>query len=82
MLNYTLAPFAGHIRCPTLVCSAEGDDISASGSELDAALTCEHEHIRFTATDGAADHCESGARLLYHALTFNWLDRYLHPRSA
>ncbi len=77
--DYTLAPYAGQITCPTLVCSADGDDISASAPEFVAALTCEHDHIRFTALDGADDHCEAGARVLYHALTFDWLDRHLSP---
>ncbi len=25
--------------------------------------------------DGAADHCEAGARTLHHAVSFGWLDR-------
>ena len=77
--DYTLAPHAPRITCPTLVCSAEGDDISASAGQLADALTCAHEHLVFTALDGADDHCEAGARVLYHALTFDWLDRHLMP---
>jgi alpha-beta hydrolase superfamily lysophospholipase len=77
--RFTLAPYAAKIQCPTLVCNADGDDISASAPELVAALTCEHEHLQFTDTDGAADHCEAGARVLYHARTFDWLDRHLTP---
>ncbi len=77
--DYTLAPYAARITCPTLVCNADGDDISASAPELVAALTCEHDGLTFTVLDGAADHCEAGARVLYHALTFDWLDRRLAP---
>jgi alpha-beta hydrolase superfamily lysophospholipase len=80
--EFTLAPYAGQITCPTLVCSADGDDISASADQLAEALTCEHQHLHFTGTDGAADHCEAGARLLYHALTFGWLDQQLHPEQT
>ena len=79
--EFTLAPYAPLISAPTLLCSAEGDDISASAGQLTAALTCEHEHLHFTDQDGAADHCEAGARVTYHALTFAWLDRILRPRA-
>jgi alpha-beta hydrolase superfamily lysophospholipase len=77
--DYTLKPYAPKIECPTLVCNADSDDISASAPQLVAALTCEHDFITFTAADGADDHCEAGARTLYHALTFDWLDRRLLP---
>lgn len=75
--DYTLAGHADKITCPTLVCNAEGDDISASAPQLAAALTCPHELITFTAADGADDHCEAGARQLFHARTFGWLDDVL-----
>ena len=80
--DFTLAEHAPKITCPTLVCSADGDDISASAGQLTQALTCPHEHLRFTAADGAADHCEAGARVLYHTLTFDWLDRQLQPHLS
>lgn len=79
--DFTLAPYASKIACPTLVCSAAGDDISASAGQLVDGLTCEHEHLVFTDSDGAADHCAAGARVLYHALTFGWLDRHLQPQQ-
>jgi hypothetical protein len=37
--------------------------------------------FRFTATEGAGDHCEAGVRTLYHARSFGWLDRMLAPDS-
>ncbi|MEI6621272.1 MAG: alpha/beta fold hydrolase [Actinomycetes bacterium] len=79
MREYTLKGFAERITCPTFVCNAEGDDISASAPRLVAALTCEHEFVTFTSAEGAGDHCESGARLLYHARSFGWLDALLRP---
>ena len=39
-----------------------------------AALTCPHEFVTFTAAEGAGDHCEAGARLLYDARSLGWLD--------
>lgn len=77
--DFTLKGFAEKITCPTLVTYAEGDDIGASAPELFDALTCEKEIILFTAAEGADQHCETGARQLYHARTFGWLDALLEP---
>jgi hypothetical protein len=76
---YSLAGRAAAITCPVLVCDAGGDDISASAPQLAAALTGEKEYIHFTAAEGAGDHCEAGARTLYHARSFGWLDQLLRP---
>jgi hypothetical protein len=64
---------------PSWVCNAEGDDISASAPQLVDAMTCEKTYVHFTAAEGAGDHCEQGARALYHARSFAWLDELLHP---
>jgi alpha-beta hydrolase superfamily lysophospholipase len=77
--EYSLKDHAARITCPVLVCDAEGDDISASAPQLAAALTCEKHYIHFTAAEGAGDHCEAGARILYHTRSFGWLDHLLHP---
>jgi alpha-beta hydrolase superfamily lysophospholipase len=80
MREFTLAGHAANIRCPTWVCDAEGDDISASAPQLVEALTCEKTYVHFSAAEGAGDHCEQGARALYHARSFGWLDDLLQPR--
>jgi hypothetical protein len=77
--DFTLAGRAEHIACPTWVCRAENDDISQSAPQLVAALTCPSTYVEFTAAEGAGDHCEQGARALYHARSFGWLDALLHP---
>jgi acetyl esterase/lipase len=77
--EYTLKDRAGAITCPMFVCDAEGDDISTSAPRLVEALTVEKEYVLFTAAEGAGDHCEAGARALYHARSFGWLDRVLNP---
>jgi alpha-beta hydrolase superfamily lysophospholipase len=77
--EYSLKDHAAQITCPVLVCDAEGDDISASAPQLVEALTCEKQYIHFTAAEGAGDHCEAGARTLYHARSFGWLDNLLRP---
>jgi pimeloyl-ACP methyl ester carboxylesterase len=77
--GYTMKGHAARITCPTFVCNAEGDEISASAPRLYDALTCPKEFVTFSAAEGAGDHCESGARTLYHARSFGWLDSLLHP---
>lgn len=75
--DYTLKGRAANITCPTFVCNAENDSISNSAPDLVAALTCPKEFVTFTAAEGAGDHCEAGARLLYHARSFGWLQTVL-----
>jgi pimeloyl-ACP methyl ester carboxylesterase len=75
--EYSLKDRAGDITCPVFVCNAEGDDISESAPRLAEALTGERELVTFTALEGAGDHCEAGARTLYHARSFSWLGRIL-----
>jgi hypothetical protein len=41
--DYSLACHAERITCPTFVCNAEADDISASAPKLAAALRCPHD---------------------------------------
>ena len=77
--EFSLAGRAGRITCPTWVCNAEEDDIGASAPQLVQALTCEKAFVQFTTAEGAGDHCEQGARTLYHARSFGWLDRHLTP---
>jgi acetyl esterase/lipase len=78
--EYSLAGRGGAITCPTFVCNAEGDDISGSAPRLAEALTCDKSYVKFTAAEGAGDHCEAAARTLYHARSFGWLDAILKPR--
>lgn len=79
MKPFSLVGRAGAIQCPTFVCNGENDDISSTAPELVAALTCPTEFVTFTAAEGAGDHCELGARTLFHARAFDWLDALLHP---
>jgi alpha-beta hydrolase superfamily lysophospholipase len=79
--DYSLTDRAETIQCPTLVCHAEDDDISASAPQLINALRCPKASIYFTADEGANDHCEAAARTLYHARTFAWLDPILNPTA-
>ena len=65
------------ITCPTLVCSAEKDEIGVTARKLFDALTCEKEFVTFTAAEGAGTHCESGARAVFNRRALDWLDRVL-----
>ena len=75
--DYSLVGHAERITCPTFVCNADADAISASAPKLAAALRCPHEFRTFTTAEGAGDHCEAGARTLFHARAFDWLDGVL-----
>jgi hypothetical protein len=67
----------GRIRCPTLVCSAENDDIGVTADRLFERLTCPKTRLRFLDSEGAGEHCEAGARSLFNERAFNWLDQTL-----
>lgn len=75
--DYTLAGRVGRIRCPTLICSAENDEIGITARKLHDALTCEKAFLSFTAAEGAGAHCEAGARGLFNQRIFDWLDSTL-----
>lgn len=75
--DYSVAGRAARIRCPMLVCQAESDPIAAHAGDLYEALLCPKRFLRFTEAEGAGDHCESGAHLLFHQCMFDWLDEVL-----
>ncbi|MGA2737809.1 MAG: alpha/beta fold hydrolase [Bryobacteraceae bacterium] len=75
--NYTLEGRAKQIRCPTLICSAENDEIGVTARKLYGALSCEKTFAAFTAKEGAGEHCEAGARCLFNQRAFDWLDAVL-----
>ncbi|GAA4395260.1 alpha/beta hydrolase family protein [Tsukamurella soli] len=77
--QYTLKGIEDRIQCPTFVCSAENDDLSINAPKLHHALTCAKEYVQFAAADGAGEHCESGARTLFHRRAFDWLDHIVFP---
>jgi len=77
--GYTVEGRAERIDCPTLVCFAEDDDVAVSARTVYDLLQCEKEFLTFRRSEGAGEHCEAGARLLYHQRTFDWLDERLQP---
>ena len=43
-------------------------------------LRCPKTFIRFSAEEGAGEHCQSGALLLFNQRLFEWLDPTLAAR--
>jgi pimeloyl-ACP methyl ester carboxylesterase len=77
--SYSLAGIAEQIICPTLICEAEADHFFAGQPQrLYDALTCPKTYMKFTAEDGAEEHCHFGALLLFNYRLFEWLDQTLH----
>jgi pimeloyl-ACP methyl ester carboxylesterase len=80
--DYTLKGREAAIRCPTFVCTAEGDDLSSRVRTLFDALTCPKRFVAFTAAEGAGGHCEPLARTLFHQRMFAWLAEVMPPAPA
>ncbi|WP_167858477.1 alpha/beta hydrolase family protein [Methylobacterium nonmethylotrophicum] len=76
--QYTLRDIVKQIKCACLVMEAESD-IFFTGQpervydELEAPKTL----VRFTAEDGAENHCQSGALSYKDEVVFNWIDATL-----
>jgi alpha-beta hydrolase superfamily lysophospholipase len=69
---------AEKIRCPTLVCDAQGDlFFKGQPRALFDHLTCKKTLLTFTEAEGAGAHCEVGAGRLAFARIFDWLDETL-----
>jgi pimeloyl-ACP methyl ester carboxylesterase len=80
--SWSLKGVAHMITCPTLVCEAERDHFFAGQPKmLYEALTCPKTLLRFTAEEGAEEHCQLGALLLSNHRVFSWLDATLHVNS-
>jgi hypothetical protein len=80
--SWSLEGVAHMITCPTLVCEAERDHFFARQPKmLYEALTCPKTLLRFTADDGAEEHCQYGALLLSNHRVFEWLDTTLHVNT-
>lgn len=77
MCEYTLEGRVERIQCPTMICSAENDEIGVTARALYERLKCEKTFITFTASEGAGTHCEAGARAVFNQRVFDWLDRVL-----
>lgn len=75
--RFTIADRVERIACPTLITRAENDPIADTAQTLFEKLACSKTLIRFTAADGADDHCEMGNRSLLNRRVLDWLDDVL-----
>jgi pimeloyl-ACP methyl ester carboxylesterase len=71
--NYCLKDLADRIRCPSLICCAEDDDIGVTARDLFDRLPEPKTFHTFASRDGAGAHCEAGARVLFNQYVFDWL---------
>ena len=69
----TLDGRIGTIRCPTLLTTAENDPLSKGAEAIFDELACPKELLRFTAAEGAGDHCEIDNRALATLRMLDWL---------
>ncbi len=80
--EYTLEKVIDEIVCPTLVLAAEKDHFFQGQPEkLYERLSCSKTFIRFTAEEGAEEHCHEGAMTLFHQRLFDWLDETLERKE-
>jgi alpha-beta hydrolase superfamily lysophospholipase len=71
---FTLEGRVELIRCPTLLTMAQDDDLAAGTPALFDALSCPKTLMRFSADEGAGEHCEMKNRSLLNRRTLDWLD--------
>ena len=76
--QYTLRDVVGRIECPCLVMEADGDlFFRGQPKQVFDGLKSPKTFARFTAEDGAENHCQSGALAYKDEVVFNWIDETL-----
>jgi hypothetical protein len=78
--SFRLSDRVGAIACPTLITIAENDPVAMNAKRLYDALDCPKAFVRFTAAEGAGDHCEGSARSVYFQRAYDWLDNVFGMR--
>lgn len=75
---YTLKDVVGQIKCPCMVMEADGDIFfTGQPQRVYDELQVPKVFARFTAEDGAENHCQSGALAYKDEVLFNWIDETL-----
>ncbi|HEX2943223.1 MAG TPA: alpha/beta fold hydrolase, partial [Rhodopila sp.] len=72
--RFTMTGRAELIQCPTVITQAENDSLAAGAGAFFDALRCPKTLMRFTAAEGAGDHCEMENRSLLNRRVLDWLD--------
>lgn len=73
-ISYSLAGVGTDISCPILVTAAEHDALAQGVETFVEKLGDRATLMRFTAAEGAGDHCEMGNRTLLNQRVLGWLD--------
>ena len=73
-VSFRLSDRVSAITCPTLITMADNDPVAMNAKRLYDALSCPKTFVRFTAAEGADDHCEGSARSVYFQRAYDWLD--------
>ena len=80
---YTMDGVIEQIQCPCLVMEAEADMFfKGQPQQVYDALKAPKTLAKFTALDGAENHCQSGALAYKDEVVFNWLDEVLQLREG
>lgn len=72
--EFTMAGRASGITCPTLFTVAANDPLGAGAQEFAERLSVPTTVLRFSAAEGAGDHCEMYNRSLLNTRALDWLD--------
>lgn len=76
--DYYLEQLAERIECPTLIVDSENEDnFTGQAKKLYDVLRCQKDYLLFTKGEGAAEHCQQGAKLYANARIFDWLEDVL-----
>ncbi len=78
--QFTMDGRAELIRCPTLLTMAKNDSLGANTPSFLEALSCPKTLLRFSASEGAGDHCEMQNRSLLNRKALDWLDEQFSAR--
>ena len=80
---YTMDGVIEQIKCPCLVMEAEADMFfPGQPQQVYDALKAPKTLAKFSALDGAENHCQSGALAYKDEVVFNWLDEILQIREG
>jgi acetyl xylan esterase AXE1 len=81
LMKFTVAGVAGQVTAPTLVTAYEGDELvvpaSGQGTEVYQLLRGTKQFHRFTAAEGADQHCGPMAPQTRNQVVYDWLDGIL-----
>jgi dienelactone hydrolase len=75
--RYTMLADAHRISCPTLIVEAEHDFAGGGGATLASLLTCPHELVDLTESQGADGHCAGLGQQIWTESVYEWLGRTL-----